>query len=131
MLDQPHGSLHDRSRAAVVGDEVDATQSGQSRREADHPAHVGEPPGIDRLVIVAHQEDVVLGRREDQGQLQLGPVQVLHLVHQQRPAARAPALEQERVGEKADQRSPYEIVEVQRALIGKPPLVGNEGRPVR
>ena len=83
VLDEPHGTLDDRSRAAVVGREVDAPEARQRRREAKHAAHVGEAPAVDRLVVVADQEDPVVRRREEQRELQLRPVEVLRLVDEQ------------------------------------------------
>ena len=79
-------------RAAVVHDEVDPAQARQRRGERQDPAHVGEPPAVDRLVVVADEEDAVRRRREEQRQPELRPVEVLRLVDEQvRRTARASA----------------------------------------
>ena len=48
-----------RARTAIVDLEVDPPQPGQQRLEAEDPADVGQPPAVDRLVVVADEEDAV------------------------------------------------------------------------
>ena len=67
---------------------------GSSGREAKHAADVGEPPAVDALVVVADEEDAVRGRREQQGEPELCPVDVLDLVDEQLAAAPAPACQE-------------------------------------
>ena len=105
VLDQADRALDDGRRAAVVDGEVDAPQAGQVGGQAQHPAHVGEAPAVDRLVVVADEEDPVRRRRQQQGEPQLAAVDVLDLVDQQVGAARAPAREQRRVGLEQPQRA--------------------------
>ena len=59
VLDQPDRPRDDRPRAAVVRLEVDAPQPGQRGRQAQDASHVGQPPAVDRLVVVADEEHVV------------------------------------------------------------------------
>src|SRR5437899_494465 len=67
-FDEPHGPLDDRPGTSVVRHEVDAPEVRQGRPEVEHPTDVGEPPAVDRLVVVADEEDSVLGRREQEGE---------------------------------------------------------------
>ncbi len=77
---------------------VDSGSSPRGRRaggpaascEGQHPPNVGQPPSIDRLVVVADEEDAVRRRCEEQGQAELGPVEVLRLVDKQVGAAPPP-----------------------------------------
>ena len=97
VLDEPDGSLDDLAGAAVVDLQVDPAQAGQERLEAEDPPDVGQSPAVDRLVVVADEEDPVGRCGEQQGQPKLRPVDVLDLVDEQLPAATAPAGEQRRV----------------------------------
>ena len=56
--DEAHSTLDDRPRTAVVRHEVDPPQSGERAGEIEHTPHVGQPPRVDRLVVVADEEDV-------------------------------------------------------------------------
>ena len=47
--DEPHRTLDDWARAAVVRHEVDPAQPRERAGQVEHPPHVGQPPGIDRL----------------------------------------------------------------------------------
>ena len=44
VADQPHGSLHDGGRAAVVHLEVDPPQTREGLADGQHASNVGEPP---------------------------------------------------------------------------------------
>jgi hypothetical protein len=94
VLDEPHGPRKDGRRAAVVDLEVDPSEAGQARRQAQDAPHVGEPPAVDALVVVADEEDPIRRRRQEQGQRQLAPVDVLDLVDQEVGAASPPAAEE-------------------------------------
>ena len=78
------------ARAAVVHHEVDPAEARQRVGEAEDAPDVGESPAVDRLVVVADEEDPVRRRREEQRQPELGPVEVLGLVDEEMRAA-APA----------------------------------------
>jgi hypothetical protein len=71
MGDEADRPLDDRSGAAVVDGQVDPAQTGQARGQRDHAANVGQPPGVDRLVVVAHQEDAPPLAGEENGQVEL------------------------------------------------------------
>ena len=127
VLHEPDRARHDRSRAAVVGRQIDPAEPGQRAREAEHASHVGETPAIDRLVVVADEEDAVRRLREQQCELQLRPVEVLCLVDQQLGAAGTPARQGRSVVLEQPQRTDHEVVEVDAAARGDRPLVGDEG----
>ena len=115
MLDQPDRPLHDRRRAAVVDLEVDPDEAGQDRVQAQHPADVGQPPAVDRLVVVADEQDPVRRLGEEQGEPELRPVDVLDLVDEEVGASASPAREQVRVGLEPLDRPEDEVVEVEPA----------------
>ncbi len=127
VLDEPHGALDDRPRAAVVGLEVDPAQPRERRGQPEDPAHVGEAPAVDRLVVVAHEEHVVRRGREEQRELELGPVEVLRLVHEQVPAAAPPALEDVGGGVEQPHGADDQVVEVDAAAVCDRALVGDVG----
>ena len=94
VLDEPDRAVEHGRGTAVVRLEVDARQAGQGFvGEAQEAANVGEAPAVDRLVVVADEEDPVVGRREQERQPELRPIEVLRLVDEQMPAARAPCRE--------------------------------------
>ena len=78
--DHPRGGRDHGRRASVVRREHDAASIRVVRREAEDATHVGQPPGVDRLVVVADHEQVVLRRREKTDEPQLGGIDVLELV---------------------------------------------------
>ena len=81
-------------RAAVVDDRGrPAAGPAALVGQAEDPADVGQAPAVDRLVVVADEEDPVRRRGEEQREPELGPVEVLGLVDEQVGAARAPARE--------------------------------------
>ena len=97
VLHQPCRPTHHLRRAAIVGRQVDPSQPGQPCCEVEDPSDVGQPPGVDRLVVVADEEDVARLPGQQQRQLQLGPVEVLRLVHEQHPRPLAPQRQRGRV----------------------------------
>ena len=126
-LDQADGSLHDLARAAVVHFEVDTAEAGQVLDEAQDPPDVGEPPAVDRLVVVADQKDAVGGRRQQQCQTELCSVDVLDLIDEELPAVTAPAGEQGRVRFEPLDGAQDEIVEIEAPGRGNGGLVVHEG----
>ena len=105
---------------------VDPAKTGQVRGKSKHSPDVGEPPPVDRLVVVTHEADVPSVARQQEREVQLGPVEVLRLVHQQRRAAPTPAPQRARVGLEQYQGADEEVVEVQSARCGHGALVGDE-----
>ncbi len=90
VADEPDRPLHDRPRAAVVRDlRSTRRRPGQRAVQAEDPPDVGQPPAVDRLVVVADEEDPVGRRGEQQGQPELGPIDVLDLVDEEVAAALA------------------------------------------
>ena len=65
--DHPRGRLDDRRRASVVRREHHAPRGRVVLPEAEDSAHVGEAPRVDRLVVVADHEEVVLRERQAAG----------------------------------------------------------------
>ena len=126
VLDEPDGPFDDRPRAAVVDLEVDPRRPGQRALEPQDPAHIGQPPAIDRLVVVADEEDPVGRGGEEEGEPELGAVDILDLVHQELPATTAPSGEEGRVGLERRDRAEDQVVEVEPAGRGHGVLVGDE-----
>ena len=128
VLDEARRAPDDLRRAAMVRREVDANEARQPARQAEDAPHVGEAPRVDRLVVVADEEDVaaLAGEREDE--LELRAVEVLRLVDEQRRAARLPPREEGRVGSERRDRARDEVVEVEGPAAGELRLVGLEDR---
>ena len=116
VLDQPNRPIEDRRRTAVVRLEVDPQEARQRLvGEAEQSAHVREPPAIDRLVVVADEEDPVRGCGEEEGQPELRPIEVLGLVDEQMRAAGSP------VGEDAGSPSSRRSARATRSSKSSPP----------
>ena len=129
-LDQPHRPFDHRRRATVIRDEVDAPQAGQVRRQPEDPPDVGEAPAIDGLVVIAHEEDPVVGRGEQEREPQLGPIHVLDLVHEQVRTRGAPPAQHVRPAPQHADGARDEVVEVQSARGTNGRLVRDEQRDV-
>ena len=82
-FDEANRPLDDRPRAPVVDLEVDPPEAGQHRVQAEDTTHVGQAPAVDRLVVVADQQDPVRRFGEEQGEAELGAIDVLDLVDEQ------------------------------------------------
>ena len=122
VLDQPDRAFQHRGRAAVVRLEVHAAEARQRLvREAQQAPDVGQPPAVDRLVVVADEEDAVGRRGEQQRKPELRPIEVLGLVDEQVRAPVAPRGEQGRVALEQPQRPGDQVVEVEAAA---PPDLG-------
>ena len=126
VLHEPDGRRDHRRRAAVVHLEVHPAKAGQRRREAQDAPHVREPPAVDGLVVVTHQEDPVVRCREQECQAELARVHVLDLVDEKVRAPRPPALEERRVRLQPSERERDEVVEVDAARRRQRRLVGEE-----
>jgi hypothetical protein len=83
---EAHGALHDGAWATVVGHEIDPAQAREGRRKVEHAPDVGKPPGVDRLIVVAHEEDVPAVAGQGKSELELASIDVLDLVDEQGPA---------------------------------------------
>ena len=127
MGDEPDRPLHDRDRAAVVHLEVHTPEAGQDRVERKDAAHIGQAPAVDRLIVVAHQEDAIRRGGQEQREPKLRPIHILDLVHEQMSAARPPACEQPGIGIQAGQCPTHQIVEIESAALGEGPLIPDEG----
>ena len=80
-------------------------------RERQERLHVGAPEPVDRLVIVTDGTDVGIATRQQAQELELSPVRVLILVHEQRaeaPGDLVPGLVRQQVD-----RAQYQVAEVQ------------------
>ena len=126
VLDEPDRALDDRARTAVVDLEIDPPQTGQERLEPEDPTDIGQPPAVDRLVVVADEADVVRRGRQQQREVELQPVDVLRLVDQQRRRPRPPAGEQHRIGRETPDSPDHQVVEVDAARRLDRALVGDE-----
>ena len=71
--DQPARGGDDRRRASVVRRQLDAPRVRVELGEAEDPAHVGQAPGVDRLVVVADHEQVPLRLGQDAHHAAAGP----------------------------------------------------------
>ena len=88
---------------------------GQHGLEAEDPADVGQPPAVDRLVVVADEEDAVGRRGEQQGEPELRSVDVLDLVDEQMGAPLAPPREEPGVALEPIDRAQDQVVEIETA----------------
>ncbi len=127
MGHEPRRSSHDLGRAAVVRLEVHATQAGQATRQVEDAPDVREAPGVDGLVIVADEEDVPLIAGEQDGKVQLRPVEVLRLIHEEDLRPRSPARQERRVRIERGRRPRHEVVEVDETMLKQVGLVLREG----
>src|SRR5207244_8303056 len=59
VLDEANRTVDHRPRAPIVRDEVDPPQAGERVVELEDAPHVRQTPAIDRLVVVAHEEDLI------------------------------------------------------------------------
>ncbi len=80
LLDQRVRHGEDLRRGAVVLAQVDGRAGREALVEVKQEAHVGAAPGVDGLVGVADDEEVVVQALEDLHELVLGRVDVLELV---------------------------------------------------
>ncbi len=106
--------------------QVHAPQPRQPGSQTKDASHVGESPGIDGLVVIAHEEDVAAISCQQQCQLQLRAVQVLRLVDEEDGSPRPPARQQRRVGRQRRDRQRHEVVEVDGPALAQVRLVGGE-----
>jgi hypothetical protein len=127
VLDESHGPLHDATGTSIVHRQVHATNPGERLLEGEDPAHVREAPAVDRLVVVADEEDMVGRRGQEQGEAQLRAVDILDLVDEQLGTPPAPDGEQLIVVLEHLGRSKDEVVEVEAARCLDGSLVGDEG----
>ena len=79
--DEILGGVQDIRRRPVILVQSDGLGLRVVTLEAEYVAYVGATPGVDRLVGVAHHADVLVGLSQEPGQLVLGDVGVLKLVH--------------------------------------------------
>ena len=114
VLDEAHRSLEDRRRTSVVDLEVDAGEVRQRLvGKSQEPSHVREAPAVDRLVVVAHEEDAIGRRSKEEREAQLAAVEVLRLVNEEMCAAGAPRSEHGRVLLEEAEGARDEVVEVE------------------
>ena len=81
-LDEPAGELEDLPRAPVIPSQHDLGRVGKALAELEDVFQVRAPESIDRLVVVAHDDEVPMGRREARHDPELDRVRVLELVDQ-------------------------------------------------
>ncbi|HEY5183068.1 MAG TPA: hypothetical protein VIJ07_25440, partial [Dermatophilaceae bacterium] len=79
---------------------------------ANRVPHVGQPPAVNGLVVVADEEDPVVGRGEQERHAELARVHVLDLVDEQVRASRSPAREERCILLESPERQRHEVVEV-------------------
>ena len=107
--------------------EVHASQARQLGGETEDPPHISQAPGVDGLVVIAHEEDVAALTGQQHGQIQLCPVEVLGLIHEEHRGPSAPAPQERRIVDERWQRPSHEIVEVEGSPGGQAGLVLHEG----
>src|SRR5207249_8518112 len=115
---KPDGPLDDGGGAAVVCLEVEAAQPRQLGRQREDSPDVRQPPAVDRLVVVADQENPICRCGQQQGQSELATVDVLHLVDQQLGTGGAPAGEEGSVRFEKSERPSDQGTEIQPPLVG-------------
>ena len=122
--DDPRGAIEDRLGGAVVLLQAHDGRLRVVALEVEDVADVGGAPGVDRLVGVADDADVGVGRRRQQaGEHVLGDVGVLELVDQDVLVALAVALAHLRVVAQQLDRLHEDVVEVEGAVLGQQRLV--------
>src|SRR5205814_2137693 len=94
--------------------------------EREDPPNVGQTPAIDRLVVIADEENPVRRRGQEERHPELCPVQVLCLVDEKVSATVAPPPEDGRVALEQTEAPGDEIVEVEAALGREIRLVRHE-----
>ena len=95
--------------------------------ETEDPTDVGQAPAVDRLIVVADEEDPVRRRCQRERKLELHLVDILDFVDQKVGAVTAPAREQEVVRPKRAHCADHQVVEVERPDPRKRLLVGDKG----
>ena len=126
---EPGGTADDLRWAAVVRDEVDPAESRQEGHKAEDAADVRETPGVDRLVVVPDDEEVALLSGEEEGEVELGAVEILRLVEEEDPAARTPASEERGVRAQRGGGTRDELVQVEEAAPVEEGAIGGPRRP--
>ncbi len=127
VLDEADRASDDRRRTAVVHLEVDAPQPRQGGVEREHSADVRQPPSVDRLVVIADEEDPIGGCGQQQRHPELGAIEVLGLVDEQMRAATAPSLQQHGVRLQSAECPRDEVVEVEATGLRDRGFVRDEG----
>ena len=126
VLHEPDCGRHHGRWAAIVDLQVHAPEPGQRGRQPEDTSDVGEPPAIDRLVVVTDQEDAVLRRGQQERHPELARIDVLDLVDQEVRATRPPACEQRLVRCEVAKRERHEVVEIVRAGVRERGLVSEK-----
>ena len=117
--DQAPRSSDNRGRASIVGGELHPSCGRVELGEPEDAPHVGQAPGVDRLVVIAHHEQVLLGLGQDPDEPQLGGVDVLELVDRQVAEARLPAATKGGISAEQVDRTHDQVVEVECAAGGQ------------
>ena len=81
VRDDPVGGLKDMGGRAVVFLQTDDLCAGEILLKAQDVANLGSAPAIDRLIIIPHDADVGMARRQKPEPQILGDVGVLVLIH--------------------------------------------------
>src|SRR5439155_23548468 len=85
--DEPPGGFQDFPRRAVVPREHDRAGVRKELVELEYVLEVGAPESIDALVVIPHDDQIPVDRREASHDLELNWVRVLELVHENVPVA--------------------------------------------
>ena len=113
LRDDAVGRVEHHLRRAVVLLQAHQPSAGKVLEEVLHVPHVGAPPAVDRLVVVAHRAHVAV-RAQQLDQLVLRPVRVLELVDQDEAELGLVGAQPVRMLAEQRQRMHQEIVEVHR-----------------
>ncbi len=116
--------LQDRRRRAVVALEADRLRRRELARELQDVRDVGAAPAVDRLVLVAHDEEVPGLARDEAHELRLDAVRVLVFVHEEVPDAPPEQVAHAVVRRDEARREDEEVVEVERLRRAQRLLVG-------
>ena len=126
LRDHAVGAGQDVAGGAVVLLQPHLDGAGEVALVAQDVLHLGAPPAVDGLVVVAHGADVHALAGQQLEQLELAGVGVLVLVHQQVAEARLVLLAQRLLLAQQLDRPGDEIVEVDGALGAQRLLVARE-----
>ena len=126
LRDERIGDGENLRRGAVVAVHENRPRARERLVEVEQEPHVGAAPGVDRLVGVAHDEQVPVVRDEDLQQPVLQRVDVLKLVHHDVFEPLLPLAPHRLVEVERQQRKEDQVVVVEREALLRLPQVAVE-----
>ena len=120
VRDHDVGRVQDARRAAVVLLEADDLGAREVLLEVEDVADVGAAPGVDRLIRIAADRQVLVERGEVPDEQVLHPVGVLVLIHEHVPEAAGVAVANPGVVVEQVEDLEQEVIEVEGVLLLHP-----------